>query len=178
MQQNLYWLRDPTGLVQLVIGNVNKAGNCAPQIEQRVQFDCRFGGAKRRPRKHRQAQIDRRGIERVNRVIELHAETVGRVQRARAGNQSLGKLGVNAPIASFVRIGKRRARNPLTDPPCGIACWPARPSTPRCRADFPDSTAARTPSRENARRTRASELGGPPRSDPRCVEKSSMAKNP
>jgi hypothetical protein len=49
-------------------------------------------------------------------VIELHTETVGRVQRARAGNQSLGKLGVNAPIASFVRIGKRRARNPLTDP--------------------------------------------------------------
>src|SRR5208283_2220328 len=63
-------------IVHFAVGDVNKAGNCTAQVEQRMQLHRRFGGAKRGPRKHRQAQIDGRGIERVNRVVEFHTETV------------------------------------------------------------------------------------------------------
>jgi hypothetical protein len=43
------------------------------------------------------------------------SEALASVQRARPGDQSLRKLGVDAPIAPLVCIRKRRARDPLTD---------------------------------------------------------------
>jgi hypothetical protein len=39
-----------------------------------VQLDGRLGGAKRRPRKHRQAQIDGGGVECVERFVEFDAK--------------------------------------------------------------------------------------------------------
>src|SRR5918995_5176573 len=50
-------------VVQFAIGNMDKTGNCSAQVEQRVQFHRRFGGAKLGPRKQRQAQIDGGGIQ-------------------------------------------------------------------------------------------------------------------
>jgi len=102
-------------IVQLAIGDVNEGGDRAAQIEQRVQFHCRLGGAKRRPRKHRQTQIDGRGIERINGIGQFHAKGLAGVERACFDNQPLSELEVDAPIAQLVGIGQRRARNRLGD---------------------------------------------------------------
>ena len=95
-------------VVQLAVGDVDKAGNRAPQVEQRVQLHGGLGRTER-PREHRQAQIDGRGIECVNGMVEFHAEAVLSIESARPGDQTLGELGVDAPVACFVCIGERGA---------------------------------------------------------------------
>src|SRR5262245_18468000 len=51
-------------IVHFAVGDVDEGGDRTPKIEQRVQLHRRFGRAKRRPREHRQAEIDSRGIKR------------------------------------------------------------------------------------------------------------------
>src|ERR1019366_1454650 len=61
-------------VVHLAVGDVDEGGDRSPQIEQRVQLDGRLGGAKRRPREHRQAQIDGGGIEGIHGIGQFYAE--------------------------------------------------------------------------------------------------------
>src|SRR5690606_295802 len=63
-------------VVQLAIGDVNKRRDSATQIEQCMQFDGGFGLPKMCPRKNREAQIDRRSIERVNRIVEFETKVL------------------------------------------------------------------------------------------------------
>jgi hypothetical protein len=98
-------------LVGLAVGDVNEAGDGAAQIEQRLQFDGRLGGSKRCPWIHRQAQIDRGGIERIDRRVEAHAQRFVGIQRAGYRNQMLGQIGIDLPGARRIRIGQRIARN-------------------------------------------------------------------
>ena len=81
-----------------------------------MQLHRRFGGAKFGPREHRQTQIDRRGIECVNGVRQLDSKTVRRVQGARSDNQTLGELGVDAPVSTLVGVGQRRTSHWLRQP--------------------------------------------------------------
>jgi len=94
-------------VVEFSVGDVDEARDVAAQVDQRVQLDGRLGGAKPRPRKQRQAQVDRRGIERVDRVFQIDAEGLVHVESARDANRVLRNLRVDAPIARFVCIGKR-----------------------------------------------------------------------
>ena len=96
-------------VAQLAVRDVDKAGNIAAKVEQRMHLHCRLGGAKQRPRKERQAQIDGRRVQRVSRVLQLDAETVAAVESSRLHDQALSKFGVNAPIPRFVGVGQRRA---------------------------------------------------------------------
>ena len=68
-----------------------------------------------RPREQRQAQVDGRGIERVDRVLAIDTERLVHIAPARDANQVLCKLRVDAPIARFVRIGQRAARDRTTN---------------------------------------------------------------
>jgi len=45
-------------VVKLAIADVQKRGDVAAKVQERVQLDGRLGRAKRGPRKHRQAQVD------------------------------------------------------------------------------------------------------------------------
>jgi len=94
-------------LVGLAVGDVNEAGDETAQIEQRVQFDCHLGGAKRRSRIHRQTQIDRRGVE-------VHSERFVGIQRASHRNQMLSNIGIDLPGSRSIRVGQRIARNRRT----------------------------------------------------------------
>src|ERR1017187_5158773 len=67
-------LVEDVDLVHFAIADVDEGGNVAAQIQQRVQFDGCLGGAERRPRKYRQAQIDGRGVERVDSFLQIDAE--------------------------------------------------------------------------------------------------------
>lgn len=52
---------------------MDEAWDIASQIKQCMELDGGFGGTKERPGKHREAEIDGGGIERVNRIVELKA---------------------------------------------------------------------------------------------------------
>ncbi len=97
--------------VGLAVGDVNEAGDRASQIEQRVQFDCPFGGSKRRSRIHRQTQLDRCGVERVYRRVQVHLKRFAGIQRARHRNQMLRKIGVDLPGTRSIRVSQCIARN-------------------------------------------------------------------
>ena len=93
-------------IVQFSIVNVDKAGDRAPQVQQRVQFDRRLGRAKWCPWEQRKTQIDRRGIERINRVRQIQSQVFRRVERARLPDEPLREFGVDTPIAVLVGIGQ------------------------------------------------------------------------
>src|SRR5680860_1323350 len=61
-------------LVPLAVAAVDETRNIAPQVEQCMQLDRRLGDAERRPRKHRQAQVDGRCIQRIDCLAEFDAE--------------------------------------------------------------------------------------------------------
>ena len=100
-------------LVRLAIADMNKCGYGAAQIEQGMQFDCRFVRAKRRPGVNRQTQIDRRGIEGVDRGIQIDRQRILGIQRPRHGDQMLGEVGVDLPRPCGVGIGQGIARDGL-----------------------------------------------------------------
>ena len=102
-------------LVGLAIGDVNKAGNTAMQVQQSVQFDSGLGRAERCPRVQRQTQIDSCGIERVDRGVQIDAQRLLGIQRSGHANQMLGKVGIDLPRPGCIRVSQRVARN------CGAA---------------------------------------------------------
>src|SRR5665213_1508931 len=102
-------------VVHLAVGDVDEGRDRPPQVEQRVQLHRRFGGAKRRPREHRQAQIDSRRIEGIYGIGQFYAEVLVDVERASLGDQPLSQLEVNAPVARLVSIGQRRASDRRAD---------------------------------------------------------------
>ena len=95
--------------MQLAVRDVDEARDVATQIEQGVHLHRRLRGAKVRPWKQRQAQVDGGGFQSVDRVSQLQAQTVTGIELPRLINQSLGKLCVDAPIARLVGIGQCRS---------------------------------------------------------------------
>jgi hypothetical protein len=111
--------------VHFAIGDVYEAGDIAPQVQQSVQFDSRFGFAKRRPRVQGQAQIYDRSVQCVDHRIQVHTECVVGVEWARHTDQGLAKIGVDLPRAGCVGVGKGVARNSgATKPHVVQACGP------------------------------------------------------
>ena len=100
-------------LVCLAVRDVNERGNRAAQVQQGVEFDGRLVRPKRCPRVDRQTQVDRGGVEGVDRCVQLDRQRVLRIERPRHGNQVLRKVGVDLPRPSGVRIGQRVAGNSL-----------------------------------------------------------------
>ena len=58
-----------------------------------------------------QTQVDGRGVERIDGLFEIHGQRLVRVQLPCTTNQHLGKIGIDSPIVSAVRIRQRAARN-------------------------------------------------------------------
>src|SRR5665647_1028114 len=104
-------------LVRLAVGDVNETGDIASQVQQGVKLDGRLGRAKRCPGKHRQAQVDGAGVERVDRSVEFQSKRLLGVQGSGQANQVLGEVRIDLPRACCIRIGQRIARNSLTTKP-------------------------------------------------------------
>ena len=104
-------------IVHLAVADVNKAGDRAAQIQQGVQFDGRFGGAKRCPGKQRQTQVDGGGVQRIDRGFEFAQqraiEFVARVQHSGRANQVLGQFGKDLPGTRGIGVGQGVARDTL-----------------------------------------------------------------
>jgi len=71
-----------------------------------VELDGTLGAAKPSPRKERQAQIDRRRIERIGRRVEVGGQRLVGIERPRSRDQHGGQVGVEAPVADFVCVGQ------------------------------------------------------------------------
>ena len=61
-------------LVEFSVGDVDETRDVAPQIQQRMETDGPFCLPEACPGKEGQTQVDRRGIQGINRVLEFHGQ--------------------------------------------------------------------------------------------------------
>ena len=102
-------------LVHFAVADVNKGRNVAAQVEQRMHFDGGFGLTKSCPGEDAQAQVDGRGIERVDRLFQLHRKAVAGVKRSGGLNQTHREIRKDAAVALLVGIGQRALGDVATD---------------------------------------------------------------
>src|SRR5204863_7964357 len=89
-------------ITHFTVGNVDKTGDRAAQIEQRVHFDGCFGTTKISPGKQSETQIYSSAVERIDCVVKIKSDIVIGVKLARATDQNGGKIMPYAPIAQLV----------------------------------------------------------------------------
>ncbi len=104
-------------VVPLRAGHLNIGRHAAAQIPQGVNLDRPFGPAELRPGKKGQAQIDGGEIEGVNGLVPVHGEGVVARALARWRAAPRREIGIDAPGAMLVGVGKRGARNPTAESP-------------------------------------------------------------
>jgi hypothetical protein len=102
-------------VVQLSVGNLNKSGDWAPQVEQRVHFDRGFLGPEASPGEDRQAEVDGGGIQGVHRALQIETERFVGVHRARDVDEHLREVGEDSPGVSLVGIGQCGSGNPASN---------------------------------------------------------------
>ena len=102
-------------VVPLPVGDLDERGDVPPQIQKGVEFDGGLPFAESRPRKKRKAQVDRRGVEGVHRVLQFHCERIVDVQALGGPDQDLGEVGVDAPVAILVGVGQGVPGDPSPD---------------------------------------------------------------
>ena len=93
-------------VVGLAVGYPHETRDISTQVDERVKFDSGLVASELSPGEQRQAEIDGRGIQRVCGMLQLNAEVVGLVQSPRPGDQNLGEVRVDPPVAVLVGIGQ------------------------------------------------------------------------
>ena len=93
-------------VVPLPVCDLDERGDVPPQIQKGVEFDGCLPFAESRPREKRKAQVDRRGVEGVHRMLQFHREGVVDVQPSGGPDQDLGEVGVDAPVAILVGVSQ------------------------------------------------------------------------
>ena len=121
-------------VVDASVCNADEYRDGASQVHHRVQFDRRFGGPEMRPGEQRQAQVDGRGIQGINHLLEIQPVAVARVKSSRPADQNLGQVGVNPPVPMLVGVGQIGARD-LAPKPHGIKM----PTSAQARLDVPQT---------------------------------------
>ena len=91
-------------LVHLAVADMDECRNGTAQIQQRMHLDGGLGRAKRRPVEQRQAQIDRRGVECIDRIGQIQTKICIAVKFASATDKYGCQVAPNAPIPRFVGI--------------------------------------------------------------------------
>src|ERR1019366_3185785 len=113
LRQNLV---EDVDVMHFPLGNTDKRGDVAVQVQQRVHFDSGFVLAKLGPGKQRKAQVDGGRVQRVQTLIQIYTDRIGRIQRPRDADQHLREVGVDAPVMRVVGIGQRGARHAAVKP--------------------------------------------------------------
>ena len=92
--------------MEFPLGEVDKGGDIAAQVQQGMEFDGGFGLAEVCPGEHGQAQVDGGGLEGIDGVIEFQSQVVVGIQGSGEADEGLGEVGVEAPVAGLVGVGK------------------------------------------------------------------------
>jgi len=103
-------------IVNFPMSDADHARNRASQIHFGMEFDGALVLPERGPRKKRQTQVDRGGIQSVSSLGNLQPEVLVRIQLSGHSDQHMSKVGVDAPIPFFVGVGQRASRNSAPDP--------------------------------------------------------------
>ena len=78
-----------------------------------MHLDGRLGSAKRGPGEQRQAQIDRRGIQGIDGVVQIETRVGVGVEFCGLGDQMLGEVGMDLPGTGPVGVGQGVPGDPL-----------------------------------------------------------------
>ena len=95
--------------------NLHKNRDRTSQVYLSVEFNRGFSPAKMSPRKHRQTQINRGGIDGINHLVDVEPVGVFPIKSSRFTNQNLSECFVNAPVTMLVRISEIRPRDVSSD---------------------------------------------------------------
>jgi hypothetical protein len=107
-------VEDPN-IVRFSLRHMGKRGDRSTQVEKRMELDGALAFAESGPGEKRQTQVDRGGIEGVNRVLEFQADVLVAVESTGFGDENLGEVGVDSPVARFVGVGQVAAGNAAAD---------------------------------------------------------------
>ena len=91
--------------MHLAVADENERRDIAAQIEQGVHLHRRLSRSKRRPRKHRQAQIDSGRVQRIDGIIELNRKRLIGIEPTCDTDQVLSEVCIDTPIAYRIGIG-------------------------------------------------------------------------
>ena len=86
--------------------NLHDCGDRPAEIELRVQFHGGIVSSIAGPRKHRQTEVDDGRVEGIHRVRQVDGEGLIDIERPRGANQAVREVGVDTPVAGFVRISQ------------------------------------------------------------------------
>lgn len=100
---------EPSHIVFSCSSDMNTCGNGASKIDLGVHLDAGLGLTEVSPREKRQRQIDRGGIQGIDRVVEFDAKILVDVEWPCLANETLGQVLPNPPVARFVGFGKCRS---------------------------------------------------------------------
>ena len=103
-------------VVRFSICHLDKRRDRTPQIEKGMELDGAFAFAEKGPGKKRQTEVDRGGVEGIDGVLEFQTEILVGVKTTGLGDEDLGEIGVNAPIALFVGVSQGVPGDMPTDP--------------------------------------------------------------
>src|SRR5262245_13515014 len=91
-------------VVQFAIGNMDETGNRSAQVEQRVEFERRFGRTKLGPRKQRQAQVDGSSIQGIDCFGKIHRKGILSIQTTCRADKTLSELRIDSPVPPLVGV--------------------------------------------------------------------------
>jgi len=87
-------------------GDVDAGRDRASQIELGMHLDPSFGASKIGPWEETQREIDGRGIQSVNRVLQFQSEILSGVEDTRLAHESFGKILPESVVSLLVGIGQ------------------------------------------------------------------------
>lgn len=102
-------------IVGFSAGNVDKTGDVAAQVDEGMEFDRRLAPAKLRPGEQGQTEIDGRGIEGIDRFFQIDCQWFAGIKVPGMANEDMGKIGVDAPVATRVGLGQGVPRHRTTN---------------------------------------------------------------
>ena len=97
--------------MHFAVGNADKRGDVASQVQQRVHLHGSLALTELGPREQREAQVDGGRVQSVETLIEIHADRIAGVQGPCDANQDLGEIGIDPPVARLVSVGQCGARH-------------------------------------------------------------------
>ena len=104
-------LVEDVDVMHLAVGNADKRWDIAVKIKESVHLHGSLVLPESGPREQRQAQIDGRGIERVQALRQIDTDRIADVKRSCDPDQNLSEVGVDAPVMRFVGIAQSRPRH-------------------------------------------------------------------
>jgi len=97
---------EPAYIVLPRTGNEDAGRNRPTQIDLSMKLDARLGLTEVGPREKSQRQVDGRGVERIDRVVQIQAKILARIQRPGLLHQTFGEVLPDPPVSRFVGIGE------------------------------------------------------------------------